>query len=485
MPSIQKSLHSYNVGWLKKLYYKQNEDLHWIHILKQDLNKYRKGFKLKWLFQLSIDEYKSISKSEKFNNPFWKAVLDSTAELLKSNNIGNNNSLINMKWDENPLLLEIGNNNWPPKSDGTNKNRLKRIRKEDYSRMSNIQTQHFFPKDAIIYNGTIDPESGRIVHEIPNRFMTYEEFKTRRIKERYRDEGYLKKEHYDKYIGMIKANLIHYGQDIRYVDEMKTSIIEDIFIKQGTQGCNRINKCFKNPNNYKIKIDRRQKEWEWENIFGRPIQISVDRPTPTWQKDRDTEWSIIHKSKKNIGFSNEDVWLLIKIIRRHLPTNKAVEDWKHDELKNTANYKCDICKLDGSIETIEHIYLECPRVVSFIVQIKQFFNKNISIFPGGDWKNEHYMFGTTNKEHSIFYMVLRSYIWFQCKKKCKEPDLLDFIGTLIDRTDKLCRVSTWKINDRPINKKTVEEYSRILEELKDFVNNKRDKMTFRVQDRII
>ena len=73
----------------------------------------------------------------------------------------------------------------------------------------------------------------------------------------------------------------------------------------------------------------------------------------------------------------------------------------------------------------------------------------------------------------------------ECKKNCKEPELLDFIGILIDRTDKLCRVSTWKINDRPINKKTVEEYTRILGELKDFVNNKRDKLTFRVQDRII
>ena len=93
----------------------------------------------------------------------------------------------------------------------------------DYNRMSNFQTQHFYPKDAIIFNGIIDPDSGRTVHEIQNRFMTYEEFKTRRIKEKYRDEGYLKKEHYDKYIGMIKANLAYYGQDIRYVNELKTS----------------------------------------------------------------------------------------------------------------------------------------------------------------------------------------------------------------------------------------------------------------------
>ena len=46
---------------------------------------------------------------------------------------------------------------------------------------------------------------------------------------------------------------------------------------------------------------------------------------------------------------------------------------------------------------------------------------------------------------------------------------------------KLCKVSTWKVNDRPISKKTVEEYERILGELKDYIDNKRDKITFRVQ----
>ena len=92
------------------------------------------------------------------------------------------------------------------------------------------------------------------------------------------------------------------------------------------------------------------------------------------------------------------------------------------------------------------------------------------------------MFGTTNREHSIFYMVLRSYIWFNCKKKCKEPELIDFIGTLVDRTEKLCKVSTWKINDRPMNKKTVEEYERVLEELKDYIKNNGERITFRIQD---
>merc|ERR1711891_98948 len=84
--------------------------------------------------------------------------------------------------------------------------------------------------------------------------------------------------------------------DIRFVQEMKTSIVEDIFIKQGIQGCNQIYKCFRNPNNHKIKIDRRSKEWEWENIFKRPIQISKDKQAPVWQEDRDLEWSLIHKS---------------------------------------------------------------------------------------------------------------------------------------------------------------------------------------------
>ena len=269
--------------------------------------------------------------------------------------------------------------------------------------------------------------------------------------------------------------------DISYVKEQKISILEDLFIKQGLKGCNKITQCLKNPNNMEIKYNRRFKEWEWEDIFKRPIQISTDTPPPIWQKDRDAEWNLIHKAKANINFSNEDVWILTKIIQRHLPTNKSFEDWKKEQLRNPTNYKCDICKTIGSIETIEHIYLECPKIISFLVQLRNFFNKNISIFPGNDWRNDHYMFGTMNREHSIFYMVLRAYIWFDCKKKAKEPSLTDFIGRLIDRTDKLCKVSTWKINDRPIRKKIVEEYEHILEELKKYVRNDCERLTFRFQ----
>ena len=176
--------------------------------------------------------------------------------------------------------------------------------------MSNFQTQHYYPRDAIIFNGIVDHETGQVIHQIPNRFMTYEEFKVRRIKEKYRDEGYLDKEHYDKYIGMIQANLVYYKQDISYVKEQKISILEDLFIKQGVKGCNKITRCFKNPNNKTIKFNRRFKEWDLEEIFGRPIQITTDVPPPTWQKERDAEWNKIHQAKNNINFSNEDVWLL-------------------------------------------------------------------------------------------------------------------------------------------------------------------------------
>ena len=84
---------------------------------------------------------------------------------------------------------------------------------------------------------------------------------------------------------MIKANLVYYKQDISYVKELYTSLLEDIFIKQGIKGCNKLSKAFKNPNNKIIKFTRRFKEWEWEEIFKRPIQISKDLPTPTWQKE--------------------------------------------------------------------------------------------------------------------------------------------------------------------------------------------------------
>ena len=168
------------------------------------------------------------------------------------------------------------------------------------------------------------------------------------------------------------------------------------------------------------------------------------------------------------------------MIRRHLPTIKTIEGWKKEHLRDSNNYRCDMCKINSSVETIEHIYLECPKVVAFLIEVRNFFNKSISIFPGPEWKNDHYMFGTMNKEHSIFYMVLRSFIWYDCKKKHKEPKLMDFIGKLIDRTDKLCKVSTWNINDRPIKKKTVQEYKRIMEELKKYITNDCEKLTFRI-----
>ena len=114
-----------------------------------------------------------------------------------------------MKWTENPLLLEI--DHWPPHTKITAKEVLKKINTNDYCRLSNIQIGHHYPRDAIIFNGRTDPETGKWIQELPNRFMTFNEFMKRRVKERYRGEVYLKEEHYDNYIGMIKANLSHYN----------------------------------------------------------------------------------------------------------------------------------------------------------------------------------------------------------------------------------------------------------------------------------
>ena len=88
-PNIINSLHSYNVGWLKKLYYKQDEDLHWINMLKQDLQSYSKGMTIKRLFSMSIVELERIEKSANFTNIFWKSVIKSTVVMIKNNNLGN------------------------------------------------------------------------------------------------------------------------------------------------------------------------------------------------------------------------------------------------------------------------------------------------------------------------------------------------------------------------------------------------------------
>ena len=476
-PNIINSLHSYNVGWLKKLYYKQDENLHWINMLKQDLQSYSKGMTIKRLFNMSIVELERIEKSEDFTNKFWKSVIKSTVVMIKNNNLGNNNSIINQKWNENPLLLEIDHS--PPYTKTSEDEVLKKIRIEDYNRLSNIQIGHFYPRDAIIFNGRLDPDTGRWIHELPNRFMNYNEFMEQRVREQYRGEGYLEEKHYNSYIGMLKANLSHYNQDISYVKRLDISLLEDMFIKQGKKGCNKFARAFKNPNNKTIKKTRRKKEYEWEEIFKRPIQITTKHPIPIWQPERDREWNFIHKAKANINFSNEDTWLLLKIIRRRLPTNKTVEDWKKEPHRIKENEQCDICKVKGSSETIEHIYLECPRVNAFLIELKLLFNKNISIFPGPDWKNDHYLFGTQDREHSIFYMVLRSYIWYDCKKKKREPTITDFLGTLINRTEKICKASVWKDNDRPVPKRIITAYERILEELKRYVSNDTERITFR------
>ena len=76
-------------------------------------------------------------------------------------------------------------------------------------------------------------------------------------------------------------------------------------------------------------------------------------------------------------------------------------------------------------------------------------------------------------------MVLRSYIWYDCKKKKREPSITDFIGTLINRTEMICKASVWKNNDRPVPKKIITAYERILEELKRYVCNDTDRITFR------
>ena len=55
---------------------------------------------------------------------------------------------------------------------------------------------------------------------------------------------------------MLKANLSHYNQDISYIKKLDISLLEDMFIKQGTKGCNTFARAFKNPNNKTIKKTR-------------------------------------------------------------------------------------------------------------------------------------------------------------------------------------------------------------------------------------
>ena len=84
MPSVRMSLNSYNVGWLRKLYYRKEENLHWIHLLKISLKEYNPRLKIECLFTRGIEQ---LVSSKLFRNNFWTSVIKSVKKLLKCKNM--------------------------------------------------------------------------------------------------------------------------------------------------------------------------------------------------------------------------------------------------------------------------------------------------------------------------------------------------------------------------------------------------------------
>ena len=148
-------------------------------------------------------------------------------------------------------------------------------------------------------------------------------------------------------------------------------------------------------------LNLRKREVGWETELGRIQGV------PFWDR--------CYKNTSLIFFDNKIKWLQFQIVRGTLKTNRIVS-----KFIQSVDEKCSFCNL--MIESISHLFWECPLIQAFI--------KDISELASGQnpaYRIENslrsFIFGNSNRitdPNSVLSLYLKYYIW---TTRCKQNNL--------------------------------------------------------------
>ena len=125
-------------------------------------------------------------------------------------------------------------------------------------------------------------------------------------------------------------------------------------------------------------------------------------------------WNICYLMNKSIFFDNRLKWLNYQIIRGTLKTNRII-----CKFVPGITAQCTFC--NAEVETISHLFYNCPVVSQFSNRLYMFFE---NLWPEINARPclKNFVFGNRNldfcKPENLLCLYVKQYIWItRCKKK--------------------------------------------------------------------
>ena len=159
------------------------------------------------------------------------------------------------------------------------------------------------------------------------------------------------------------------------------------------KGCNKYYKLLNSKSNLINKNYLRESKWH--------LELNQTMSIPFWAKCRHFVTSI--------NFDNKIKWLQYQIVRNCLKTNYVVSHFK----VNVAPH-CSYCNLQGSNETISHLFWFCTYVGDFIIEVEQFLN-SVGLYI--KFSKNKFLFGIHEEPpespSNVILLLIKRYIWRQ------------------------------------------------------------------------
>ena len=364
-PDLKSAWHALKLSWIRRIEYGQKTK--WYALLQAKVMKVDKNLDINNITAWSTCQINKVARD--INSKIWKSIFDSLKEYIRKDlRINNERALKHNMWGMGMLKTNSGN-------------------RMNLSKVRTLEEQRILPVELLNIN-----ENN--VEVKPNEEL-YNAFPT------------LKKNHIKNATEALATYLAKYNilkLNGSYKTPCRTYLHENIH--KFKKGSGWWVKSLKFNENILKNVRKRENKWR-EKLSDN----SLDR------KFWDDQYKMVHK----ISFDNKIQMTQFQIMKGNLKTNYVVH-----KFKTFVPEECTFC--NANIETIEHLFFNCPETTTFIRNINRYLP---TWTMGQGFTNiKDFLFISTMKKLNIretFKLLTKYYIWrTRCSKNLSDLNLEDY-----------------------------------------------------------
>ena len=364
-PDLKSAWHALKLSWIRRIEYGQKTK--WYALLQAKVMKVDKNLDINNITAWSTCQINKVARD--INSKIWKSIFDSLKEYIRKDlRINNERALKHNMWGMGMLKTNSGN-------------------RMNLSKVRTLEEQRILPVELLNINENnveIKPNE-----ELYNAFPT------------------LKKNHIKNATEALATYLAKYNilkLNGSYKTPCRTYLHENIH--KFKKGSGWWVKSLKFNENILKNVRKRENKWR-EKLSDN----SLDR------KFWNDQYKMVHK----ISFDNKIQMTQFQIMKGNLKTNYVVH-----KFKTFVPEECTFC--NANIETIEHLFFNCPETTTFIRNINRYLP---TWTMGQGFTNiKDFLFISTMKKLNIretFKLLTKYYIWrTRCSKNLSDLNLEDY-----------------------------------------------------------